>query len=116
MLFERAAAAGCATNGWTGREEPLTTAVAIAHSLSHDSFFGRNLSHFALMDLCVSAVALHVDLGLDWRAASAESLENVTVICVPQVFGIAGAKWERAEFCFDCRAWVDTASNFSVDR
>ena len=50
------------------------------------------------MDRRVSAVTLDTNLGLDRRGTSTDLLENITVICLPKVLGIAGSHFERREF------------------
>src|ERR1700726_2779471 len=64
---------------------------AIANSLRYDGLFRRNLSNITLVDLRVSAVTLHIDLGLDWCTAPTEFLENITAICLAKVLGFAGS-------------------------
>src|SRR6266404_7357095 len=90
-------------------------AFAIADPLRYDGFFRRYLSNATLINLCISAVILHIDLGLDRYTTFTGSLENITTICLPNVFGFAGSKVGRCEFRFQRGGWIDTASHFSVD-
>jgi hypothetical protein len=100
--------------GCRGSVSSLTPCVpAIANPLRHDSLFRRHLSNIALVDQRVCAVTPDIDLGLNWRTASTEFLENITAICLPKVFGFAGSKW--CELSFHRGGWVNTAGHFSGD-
>jgi len=97
-----------------GSVSSLTPRVsAIANPLRHDSLFCRHLSNITLVDQRVCAVTPHIDLGLNWCAASTEFLGNITAICLPKVFGFAGSKW--CELRFHRGGWVNTAGHFPGD-
>ena len=88
---------------------------AIADPLRDDDFFRRYLSNVALIGLCISAVVLHIDLGVDRSSASTDALENIAAICLAKVPDFAGSL-ERSEFRFQRGGWVDTTGHFPVDR
>jgi len=89
--------------------------MAIANPVRHDDFFRRYLSNVALIDLRVSAVTFNIDLGRNWRRTSTYFLENITLICLSTILGIAGSNAVRREFRFQRAGWVDAADCLSVD-
>jgi hypothetical protein len=78
--------------------------------LRDDGFFGRHLPDVALIDLRISAVALHIDLGLDRQTSAAASLHDVTAIRLLEIQGFAGFK--RREFRFYGGGWINAARYF----
>src|SRR5260370_39991498 len=67
------------------------------------------------MDLRVSAGSFDIDYALDRRSTSTYFLENIAIICLPKVPGIAGYNFERRQFFLEFQRGIDAAGHLSGD-